>query len=56
MTFIYIKREVILLYFIAKGRIKAFRTKIQRSHWLELSENGCARTNAGAAVAYRIIN
>jgi hypothetical protein len=28
-TFIYIKREVILIYFIIKERIKAFRTKME---------------------------
>jgi hypothetical protein len=51
---IYINREVVLLYFIAKGRIKAFETEIQPSDWLELSENRCARTNADAAAADRI--
>jgi hypothetical protein len=33
-TFIYVKREVVLLYFIAKGRIEAFGTEMQCSHWL----------------------
>jgi hypothetical protein len=54
-TFIYIKREVVLLYFIAKDGIEAFETEIQPSDWLELSENRCARSNAGAAAADRII-
>jgi hypothetical protein len=54
-TSIYINKEVVLLYFIAKGRIKAFETEIQPSDWLELSENLCVQINIGAAAADRII-
>jgi hypothetical protein len=38
-TFIYIKRKVILMYFIVEERIKAFRTRMEAFNWLKLSEN-----------------
>ena len=40
-SFIYIMREVVLMYFTDKNRINAFDTRTEASDWLELSK--CAR-------------
>ena len=53
-TFIYVNREAVLLHFTGEGRIDDFETQMQLSDWLELSENRCARANAGLAAAQRI--
>jgi hypothetical protein len=50
----YVKREVVLMYFTKRGRIKAVQEEMQLSDWLKLSENRCARTTAGAMAAERI--
>jgi len=50
----YVKREVVLMYFTKRGRIKAVQEEMQLSDWLELSENSCARATAGAMAAERI--
>jgi hypothetical protein len=42
------------MYFIDEGRIGAILGEIKLSDWLELSENRCARANAGAVAAQRI--
>jgi hypothetical protein len=53
-TFIYIKRRVVLIYFIVEERFKAFKTKIGAFNWLKLGEKQCARTNASLVATDRI--
>ena len=42
------------MYFIDERRIEANLKEIKLSDWLKLSENRCARANAGAVAAQRI--
>jgi hypothetical protein len=49
-----VKIGPVLMYFIDKGRIGVILGEIKLSDWLELSENRCARANAGAVAAQRI--
>jgi hypothetical protein len=49
-----VKIGPVLMYFIDEGRIGAILGEIKLSDWLELSENRCARANAGAVAAQRI--
>ncbi len=54
-TFIYVVREVVLMYFIVEAEIDTILREIRPSDWLELSENRRARANAGAVAAQRIV-
>ena len=49
-----VKIGAVLMYFIDERRIEANLKEIKLSDWLELSENRCARANAGAVTAQRI--
>jgi hypothetical protein len=53
-TFIYVRRGVVLMYFIVEERFEAFETEMGASDWLKLREKQCARTNASLVAADRI--